>query len=104
MKTLLEENPRLAEAHEKYVAFTRDDELRDAYEARMKWKMDHLSSIVAAREEGRVEGRVEEKFQTIMKLRRFDMKSPEIAEITGLTPEKVEAILAAGEKGKDLIN
>ena len=34
MKTLLEENPRLAEAHEKYAAFTRDDELRDAYEAR----------------------------------------------------------------------
>jgi len=112
MKTLLEENPRLAEAHEKYTAFTRDDELRDAYEARMKWKMDYLSSIVAARQEGREEGfddghekgRAEEKFQTIMKLRRFEMKSPEIAEITGLTPEKVEAIPAAGEKGKDLIN
>ena len=38
MKTLLEENPRLAEAHEKYTAFTRDDELRDAYEARMNYE------------------------------------------------------------------
>ncbi len=112
LKTLFEDNPRLAEAHEKYLAFTRDEELREAYESRMKWLMDYNSGMYAARQEGLEEGiekgiekgRAEEKFQTIMQLRRFDMKSAEIAEITGLTPEKVDAIIAAGEKGKDMIH
>ncbi|TWI63393.1 hypothetical protein LZ24_03264 [Desulfobotulus alkaliphilus] len=52
---------------------------------------------------GRNEGRYEEKFQTIMKLRKFNIKPDEIAEITNLTPEKVKAVLAAGDKGLDLL-
>jgi predicted transposase/invertase (TIGR01784 family) len=53
LKTLFEDNPRLAEAHEKYLSFTQDEELRDAYEARMKWIRDYNSGMYAAREEGR---------------------------------------------------
>jgi predicted transposase/invertase (TIGR01784 family) len=56
MKTLLEDNPRLAEAHEKYSAFTRDEELRDIYEARMKWQLDYNSGMDAARQEGLEKG------------------------------------------------
>ncbi len=54
-------------------------------------------------ERGRNEGRNEEKFHTIMELRDFNMKPEEIARITSLTPEKIEAVLAAGDKGLELL-
>jgi predicted transposase/invertase (TIGR01784 family) len=55
------------------------------------------------RMEGREEGIYLEKFQTIMKLRKINMKPEQIAEITNLTPEKIEAVFAAGDKGLDLL-
>jgi predicted transposase YdaD len=49
------------------------------------------------REKGRVEGIYLEKFETIMRLRKINMKPEQIAEITRLTPETVEAVLAWGQ-------
>ncbi|TWI63394.1 hypothetical protein LZ24_03265 [Desulfobotulus alkaliphilus] len=71
----------------------------------------HMRGRMEGRMEGRVEGRVEgrmegvynEKYQIIMELRSFNMKPEEIAKITRLTPEKVKAVLAAGDKGLDLL-
>jgi predicted transposase/invertase (TIGR01784 family) len=108
MKILLKENPQISQAHEKYEAFTRDEELLEAYNAHIKWKRDYYSGIDSAREEGIEEGlekgRLQEKFQTIMNLYNFNMKPAEIARITNLTPEKIEEVLAAGEKGIELIH
>lgn len=59
MKILLKENPQINQAHEKYISFTKDEELIDAYEAHMKWKRDYNSGIESARQEGRKEGRQE---------------------------------------------
>lgn len=56
MRILLKENPQINKAHDKYVAFTRDEELLDAYEAHMKWKRDYYSGIESARREGKEEG------------------------------------------------
>jgi len=47
--------------------------------------------------EGREEGIYLEKFETIMRLRKINMKPEQIAEITRLTPETVEAVLAWGQ-------
>ena len=47
MQILLKEN--------KNIAFTKDEELMDAYEAHMKWKKDYNTGIFNAKEEGRVE-------------------------------------------------
>ncbi|TWI63391.1 hypothetical protein LZ24_03262 [Desulfobotulus alkaliphilus] len=67
----------------------------------------HMRGRMEGRVEGRVEGRMEgvynEKYQIIMELRSFNMKPEEIAKITRLTPEKVKAVLAAGDKGLDLL-
>ncbi|PIE03950.1 MAG: hypothetical protein CSA76_06815 [Spirochaetales bacterium] len=52
MRILLKENPILNKAHEKYLAFSMDPELVDAYEARMKWKLDHDSALDDALERG----------------------------------------------------
>jgi predicted transposase YdaD len=61
----------------------------------------HMRGRMEGREEGREKGRVEgiylEKFQTIMKLRKINMKPEQIAEITRLTPETVGAVLAWGQ-------
>jgi len=59
MKILLKENPEINKAHDKYVAFTRDEELLDAYEAHMKWQRDYNSGIESARREGEAKGREE---------------------------------------------
>ncbi|MDY0164867.1 hypothetical protein, partial [Desulfobotulus sp.] len=55
------------------------------------------------RAEGRSEGVYYEKYQTIMNLEKYSMKPEEIADITGLSVEKVKAVLAAGDKGLDLL-
>ncbi|TYT73499.1 Rpn family recombination-promoting nuclease/putative transposase [Desulfobotulus mexicanus] len=49
------------------------------------------------------EGVYSEKYQTIMSLREFNMKPEDIAKATRLTPEKVKEVLAAGDKGLDLL-
>ncbi|TWI72451.1 putative transposase/invertase (TIGR01784 family) [Desulfobotulus alkaliphilus] len=46
---------------------------------------------------------MQEKYATIMNLQKYRMKPEEIADITSLTPEKVREILAAGDKGLDLL-
>ncbi|MFN2266790.1 MAG: Rpn family recombination-promoting nuclease/putative transposase [Desulfonatronovibrio sp.] len=61
MKILLKENPSINKAHEKYLSFTKDEELIDAYEAHMKWKRDYYSGIESAKREGKEEGKREGK-------------------------------------------
>ncbi len=56
MRILLKENPILNKAHEKYVSFSMDPELVDAYEARMKWKLDHESALDDALTRGLKQG------------------------------------------------
>jgi len=65
MEVLLKENDNIAEAHAAYEAFSRDEKLVDAYEARMKWYRDYVLGLEYAKEqarkqaleEGREEGR-----------------------------------------------
>ncbi|TYT73522.1 hypothetical protein [Desulfobotulus mexicanus] len=52
---------------------------------------------------GRNEGVYSEKYQTIMRLSKLNLKPEDIAEGAGLTPEKVKEVLAAGDKGLDLL-
>ncbi|TYT74468.1 hypothetical protein [Desulfobotulus mexicanus] len=44
-----------------------------------------------------------EKFQTIIRLTKLDIKPEIIASGVGLSPEKVKAVLAAGDKGLELL-
>ena len=52
LKKLLEEDKDIKKAHDKYVSFTNDKEMRDAYEAHLKWKLDYRTGITLAREDG----------------------------------------------------
>ncbi|TYT76109.1 Rpn family recombination-promoting nuclease/putative transposase [Desulfobotulus mexicanus] len=53
--------------------------------------------------EGRNEGVYSEKYQTIMRFSELNIKPEDIAHGVGLTPEKVRAVIAAGDKGLDLL-
>ncbi|TWI62849.1 hypothetical protein LZ24_03337 [Desulfobotulus alkaliphilus] len=73
-------------------------------------EQEELLSLLTEKEDGMLlseriqeRGRYEEKYQTIMSLREFNMKPEDIAKATRLTPEQVKAVLAAGDKGLDLL-
>ena len=55
MKILLKDND-IKKAHEEYLAFSRDDELREIYEAREKWIRDYNSGMNRTKKTGIAEG------------------------------------------------
>ena len=76
MKTLINEDKDIAQAHEAYEKFTNDKVLRDIYEAREKWKKDLSTEIEYARQDGEakgftkgeVKGKAEGKADDILKI------------------------------------
>ena len=57
MRILLKENSNLNKAHKKYLSFTMDSELVDAYEA--QWKRGYASGVDEALKKERKESKVE---------------------------------------------
>jgi predicted transposase/invertase (TIGR01784 family) len=52
IRMLLEEDPFIKKAHEKYISFIENEELIKAYEKRMKLKQDYYSCIESVKAEG----------------------------------------------------
>ncbi|WP_179953107.1 hypothetical protein [Desulfobotulus mexicanus] len=78
--------------------------LDDVYLFEEEKKMPYITSAERfGLERGEVKGMYNEKFQTIMSLNEFNMKPEDIAKATRLTPEQIKAVLAAGDKGLDLL-
>jgi len=88
METLIKENEIIKKAHEKYIAFTRDESLVDAYEAHMKWKRDYNSGIALAREEGQKESQI--KIAQKMMKNGFNVKM--IADMTGISEDEIQQL------------
>ena len=98
MKILLNENRNIEIAHEKYIAFTKDEELIDAYEAHIKWKKDYNTGIFNARKEGEKEGKKEGKKEGIkanqqeiavkMLQKGYGLKT--IRELTGISIDELQ--------------
>lgn len=89
MKTLLESDLDIRKAHDIYNSFTRNKELRYAYEAREKWKKDYTSSMDAAHRKGIKEG----KTGPAKKLLQKGFPIEDIVEITGLTEKEIRELL-----------
>jgi hypothetical protein len=43
MKILLKDDNDMQKAHDEYQRFTEDNQLREIYEARVKWERDYIS-------------------------------------------------------------
>ena len=107
MRTILEDRA-ISKAHEAYTVFTADDRMRALYESRQKWLHDVATREEAAREEGmekglqkgreegREEGRLEAtretREQTARKLLAAGQTPDFVAEITGLSLERIEEL------------
>ncbi|MBF0204996.1 MAG: PD-(D/E)XK nuclease family transposase [Desulfamplus sp.] len=84
MEILIKEDDTFKRAHEKYVAFTRDDEMVEAYESHMKWVRDYNTKMYLAREEGlklglekgKQEGRKEGEFIGRIQILQQILKKP----------------------------
>ena len=86
MKVLLNENEHIEKAHDRYIAFTRDEELLEAYEAREKWKKDYNSGLFNAKREGKIEGKKETAVKMLQK--GFELKT--ICELTGISMNELQ--------------
>lgn len=62
------------------------------YEESLKYYRDLKNSLDTAREEGKEEGRKDEKFDIAKKLKELGMSPKEIQEITGLSREDIERL------------
>ncbi|WP_179953097.1 hypothetical protein [Desulfobotulus mexicanus] len=45
MENILKNNPQIANAREKYLSFTQDEHMREAYNSHIRWKRDHDSAF-----------------------------------------------------------
>ena len=101
MRILLQDDPDIQKAHAKYQTFTQDDELLEAYEARMKWKRDYNTLIAAAKrdgkQEGHQEGREEERKSMLLQVVqvKFGSISEEISQKLDkiVDPGTIESLL-----------
>ncbi len=92
MRTLLEESPILNKAHEKYLAFTMDEELVDAYESHLKWKLDHDSALDSALTKGLKQGMEKGMRQTASRFKALGLSADLIQQATGLTLEEIDRL------------
>ena len=88
MQTLLERNKIIKKAHEKYKVFTQDDNLRELYEARLKYQRDQSTLIEVAEKKGEVKG----KIGTALKMKKDGLSNDVISKYTGLSVEEIEEL------------
>ncbi len=100
MEILLKSDPVLTRAHDEYVHFTEDKQLRMAYEAREKYRRDQLFMISSAKLEGRAEGmekgmekgETKRSYEIATKMKRGGMAFELIQQFTGLSLEEISEI------------
>ena len=100
MTILLKDDPAIAKAHERYLAFTNDDQARMAYEARIAFQRDQLSREETAKqqgleqglEQGIEQGKLEGKQETARNLKAIGMSIQHICQVTGLSVEEIEKL------------
>ena len=92
MKIIMKDDAVFTKAHQEYRAFTRDDRIREVYEAREKALKDYNSGIKLAADQGKREGKREAARQMLEEKLSVDL----ISRVTGLTQKEIEGL--AGSK------
>ena len=83
-------NPTIKKARQEVTYLTGDEAVKRIEFLREKWEMDRISEINHAKEVGREEGKIE----TAKKLLKKGMDIVSIMEVTDLTEEEIEKIIA----------
>jgi len=102
---IMREDPDIEDAEERYRLFVEDDVLREKYQDRIKAERDRRSQMIYAvrqgenrgleqgLEQGLERGRQEERRELIRRMKAKGMSDDEIAELTGLSVEEIDAII-----------
>ena len=90
METLLENNKIMKKAHEKYIEFTQNDELRHIYEQREKFQRDQISLLNSAKKEGIKEGTAD----VAKKMLEDGFTIEQVMKYTGLSREEILKLTA----------
>ena len=85
-------NKTIKEAKEEVDKLTADPSLRGILKLRDKWERDYYNDIGCAKDEGRVEGREEEKQETAIAMFKLEMDMNNIMKVTKLSREELEEI------------
>lgn len=88
-KELCRKMPEMKKAFEKLVYISHDEEQRILAEQREQAWLDYNSDIYDAKEEGKEEGRKEEKVATAKKLLAIGMDMVMVMQVTGLSKEDI---------------
>lgn len=84
--------PGLREAREKLIYHNMSEEERHAYDEHLSNIMIQNDAIDGAKLEGRMEGRMEEKYNIAVNAKKQGLSSETIASLTGLSIEEIEKL------------
>ena len=91
MKILLSDDD-INKAHWEYEKFTRNDEMKELYDAHEKFLHDKASWIGNAEEKGVKKGVKQNREDTVKRMKEKGLEIQLIEEITGLTKEEIEKL------------
>ena len=77
---------KIYKAKEEYKKFTMNDELKESYEAHMKWVRDYNSGLSNSFSKGKIEGKIE----TARKMKEDGLSVEVISKYTGLSRDEIE--------------
>jgi predicted transposase/invertase (TIGR01784 family) len=89
MEVLLHNDPVFYKAHKQYEDFTRNDELREIYEAREKWKRDQLSMIKSAERKAERKGEKKGEEKVAMNMLKEGFSIDQILKVTSFNREEI---------------
>lgn len=88
MKYVIKSNPQIAKAHDKYTAFTMNDEVMEKYEARLKWQRQYNTDLAYAKEKGERNN----KIQNALAMKKDGLPVEKISLYTGLPIGEIEQL------------
>ncbi len=93
MKLVIKNDEVLGKAHRIYKEFTADEQMRDMYEAHLKFQRDHATLLAEGIAEAKAKGKAEGIIFSAKRMleKGFDVET--ISEVTGLTVDEVNNLI-----------
>ena len=92
MSTLLQEQPLVGQAYERYQQFNRDERLRALDEAHQRFLHDQATDIEEAHNKGITEGESKGKIEIARNMKQRGYSTSDIAGMTGLSLVDIERL------------
>ena len=92
MTTLLQGQPMVGQAFEKYQQFNRDERLRALDEAHQRFLHDQATDMEEAHNKGKAEGKAERDIEIARSMKQRGYSTSDIADLTGLSSVDIESL------------